>query len=731
MKAPPSLPLFVEIGCEEIPARFLSEGQKAFQDALDSALREARLLPAGGAGQGVKLQSYSTPRRLVAWVPEVLVMQMEQVEEVLGPSVKVALDAQGKPTIAAHSFAEKHGARIESLVRVSTPRGEYMALRKTTRGRAARELLPALLAAVITAISFPKSMYWVAKSGPRFVRPIRWMLALLGDGGKARVVPVEIAGVRAADVTYGHRALSKGPVRVTGFGDYTRKLRKAFVEFDPENRRQMIRTELEVLLEEWLRIVEDQGLEDWLVNSTEWPSAIRGGFHERFLELPREILVTVMRDHQKYFALEDREGRLQPFFIAVLNMDSDSRGLIRLGHERVLAARFTDAQFFWTADQKVPLKDRVGLLENVVYRTELGSYAEKVRRMKMVASSLCSFLREAQRLTQSETEHALRAVELSKCDLTTQMVQEFPELQGVVGGLYARAQGEPQEVSEAIYDHYLPQGLEDHCPRALIGAVVSLADKIDGVVAGFATGQEPTGSSDPFALRRQASGIIKVLLELQLPLSSKEMVMHAVNALNIMMQRPHSDIFAAVRDFLEERLRYYFETVRKLRYDSVRAVLGAGWDVPVDALRRAEALERVRGGENFEPLSVAAKRIKNILAKSATSEDWQPGEVDATVLEGGAERELYDAYVAVAEEAGTLGSSGDYQRALGAVASLRPAVDRFFDKVLVMAPDPALRQNRLRLLAKLDGLFSSIAHFAEMVPGPANVDASTSKSNSQ
>lgn len=434
-----------------------------------------------------------------------------------------------------------------------------------------------------------------------------------------------------------------------------------------------------------------------------------------------------MRDHQKYFAVEDGKGNLQPRFVTVLNLDGDRKGQIREGHERVLSARFADAEFFWNADQKVSLQDRRPLLDRVTYEAELGSYGEKVQRMKAVARELCAVLESQGKFSPSDSGHTLRAVELCKCDLTTQMVQEFPELQGIVGGLYAAAQGESSQASEAIYDHYLPQGAEDRCPRSMVGAIVSLADKLDGVVGGFAVGHEPTGSSDPFALRRQANGIIKVLVENSLPIPLRPMVEQALNTLTIEWRQPQTEVYTGVVEFLGDRLRYYLESVRGLRYDTVRAVMGAGWDVPGDAVRRAEALEAIRGGENFEALSVAAKRIKNILAKSATASDWQPGEVEAAILQEEPERELHAAYVAAAAEAGQLASAGEYRQALEVIAGLRPAVDRFFDKVLVMAEDPAVRQNRLRLLGKLDQLFSGIARFAEIEGGPAHVDASTSK----
>jgi glycyl-tRNA synthetase beta chain len=742
-----TLPLLVELGCEEIPARFLDDARDDFGRQMLSALGESRLLPASAE----PARWYSTPRRLTVWVPAVLAKQPDVVEELIGPPVKVGLDPAGKPTRAAESFAAKNAARVADLVQITTPKGQYLALKNIHRGQAAVDLLPRIIPGVVSSLNFPKSMYWVAKSGPRFVRPIRWILVLWGEGKQARTIPFEIAGVKAGNVTYGHRILGRGGMRVQGFADYLKKLQQAGVELDPGKRRTRIRAEIKALLEGLrLRPVEDNWLEAWIVNSTEWPTALLGGFDKRYLHLPREILVTVMRDHQKYFAVEDGKGNLQPRFVTVLNLDGDKQGQIREGHQRVLSARFADAEFFWNADQRITLQDRQELLRQVTYEAELGSYAEKVQRMKAVARELCavlegyagpcipddSLLPDNERAPKGAVpglvrfvpmvrERVLRAVELCKSDLTTQMVQEFPELQGVVGGLYASAQGESSQVSEAIYDHYLPQGAEDRCPRSIVGAIVSLADKLDSVVGGFAVGHEPTGSSDPFALRRQGNGIIKVMVENSLPLPLRLLVERSLNILTIEWRKPQLEVFRAVLEFLEDRLRHYLETVRRLRYDSVRAVLAAGWDVPVDALWRAEALERVRGSENFESLSLAAKRIKNILGKSATAEDWQPGEVDAGILEEGPERELYVAYGSAAAEAGQLTASGEYDKALAAIAGLRPAVDRFFDKVLVMTGDRGVRQNRLRLLGKLDQLFSGIARFAEIVGGPGDVDAST------
>ena len=640
--------------------------------------------------------------------------QPDKVEEVLGPPVKVAFDPAGKPTRAAQSFAEKQGVAIQDLTRVSTPKGEYLAARRTTHGRPAVHLLPGILPQAVLGMSFPKSMYWTGMSGPRFVRPIRWILARMGEGKQGKVIPFEIGGVKSGGATYGHRAYRRAPLRPTSFKEYIKLLRRAFVEIDKLSRVKTIQRESNASLERGLRRVEDPSLELWLADSVEWPSAIRGRFDERFLHLPREILITVMRDHQHYFAVEDRKGNLRPQFIAILNMQSDPRGLIRHGHERVLAARLADAEFFWDADQRLPLAERQGLLERVTYQAELGSYGAKVRRMKAIARHVTDKLLEGEAIDGTGAGHALRAAELAKTDLTTQMVQEFPELQGIVGGLYARAQGEAPQVAEAIYDHYLPASAEDACPRSLAGAVVSLADKLDSVAGGFAVGNQPTGSSDPFALRRQGNAVIKVLLELSLPLSLPRAVEAAIQALDIPWRVPQVEVFRGILDFFEERLRYYLESVRGFRYDTVRAVLAAGWDIPADAMRCVEALESLRGSANLEALCVAAKRIKNILSKSASAKDWEPGDIDPGLLKEAEERQLQADLRGTWEQVASLRKSGDYRVALEQISTLRPSVDRFFDKVLVMAEDRALRQNRLRLLGKLDELFSSIASFAEI-----------------
>jgi len=722
---PQALPFLLEIGCEEIPARFLRDAERGLGERVHAALEEARLLPEVESAGEPPLRTYSTPRRLVVHVPAVLARQPDKIQEILGPPVKVAVDAEGKFTRAAESFAQKNSARLEDLVSTTTPKGKYLALRQTTQGRAALAVLPEILPGAILGLSLPKSMYWLGKSDARFVRPIRWVLAMLGEGKRAETVHFEILGVQSGDLTFGHRVYSRGRIEVKGFSAYEAKLRKAFVELDPENRRRTIQTGSKALLEYSQVLVEDPELEEWIVNSTEWPSAILGKFDARFLHLPREILITVMRDHQKYFAVENREGNLEPYFVAILNVDSDGRGLIRQGHERVLQARFRDAEFFWDADQRVPLRDRQRQLEKVTYQAELGSYADKVRRMRAIAARLSGKLEAQGILEAGQGEPVLRAVELCKCDLTTQMVQEFAELQGVVGGLYAKAQGESESVATAIYDHYLPKGAEGKCPRTPLGALVSLADKLDAVVAGFAVGYGPTGSSDPYAIRRQANGIIKVLLEISASIQIDSEIAFELASLREKLTFESVEVAEAVRKFMRERLTFYLETVAGLRYDTVRAAMGSRQAVfePVQILARAKAIERIRSSEDFLSLSQSAKRIRNILNKSAQPSDYEGREFDPRRLEVGPERDLYAAYERVRNEAAEKRAAGDIHAALECVASLRSPVDLFFDKVLVMAEDPEVRRNRLQLLIALDRLFKEDADLSQIEKG--NVDAST------
>jgi len=490
--------------------------------------------------------------------------------------------------------------------------------------------------------------------------------------------------VKAGPESFGHRLLAPGRVPVTPT-DYEEQVRQRRVLVSAAERREVIQRGIDELLRgTGLRLRPDPELLDTLVYLTEWPRPILGAFDPEFLELPEEVLVTVMRHHQKYLSVEDVRGRLEPRFIAVMNVDEDRDGLIRQGNERVLRARFTDARFFWQFDQRKPLEARLEDLAHVTYQAKLGSYREKTDRIVALVRKL------------GGSPDAVRAATLCKCDLTAEMVKEFPELQGIMGGLYARAQGEPEDVWRAIYEHYRPVSMEASIPATLAGRLVSLADKLDALEGCFAQGLIPSGSRDPFALRRAAQGAVKILVEGKLALPLRKLLGQD----------------QALEEFFEDRLGHYFREVRGFAYDEVNAALAAGWDDLTDLESRLMALQQVRPTEGFEAVAASFKRIKNILRQA----DFKGvGEVDATILEAGAEAGLHAAAERVAGNVRRHRRARDYRAALERIASLRPQVDEFFDKVLVNAPDARIRHNRLTLLSNLLGEFSAIADFSEIV----------------
>jgi glycyl-tRNA synthetase beta chain len=543
---------------------------------------------------------------------------------------------------------------------------------------------------------------------------VRWILALLGG----RVVPFEFGGVKSGDRTAGHRSLGKSVIRVRNAKEYRDALRKNFVIVDPAERREKIERELGALAaKHGLRVHADPELLDRVTYLNEFPSALLGGFDPAFLALPQEILITVMRDHQKYFAAEKKSGGLAPHFLAIINSDRDRAGKMRQGHERVLRARFADAKFFWNSDQvKCRLADNLPKLDDVTYEASLGSYGLKVRRIRALISELqVSGATQAQ-CNEMQHETTYQAALLCKCDLVTDMVREFPELQGVVGGLYARAQGESQLVADAIYDQYRPAGLDDELPRNAAGCVLSIADRLDTLVACFAVGKIPSGSSDPFALRRAASGIVRILVERRLTHSMAGIVAETYAVFkshNAAVKLPNG-LCIQVSDFIEDRVRFYFQERRGYASDEVKAAMAAGADDLVDLADRLEALHRVRRTENFPPLAAAFKRIRNILEKSAAKERVAD-QINPVLFAAEEERALHAAVVATVLAVGELKWKRQYAEALAEIAALRPAVDRFFDKVLVMAEDPAVRANRLALLRNLLWEFSTIADFSEIV----------------
>jgi len=705
----------LEIGCEEIPARMIDAASQELRERVNALLNRERLTAKG------TITYLDTPRRLAVLVPDIPAAQADISEQITGPAVTVAFK-DGQPTPAAHAFAKKSGMHISQLDRISTPKGDYLSARITKKGRAAREIISELLPKEIAFLYWPKNMYW-RKPSERFVRPARWVVAMLDD----EVLLLEVFGIKAGNQSRGHRILADREVAIPHAGEpYVSALRDAKVLSRGE-REQQIRKGLDDATRAipGARWREDKNLLDTVVNLTEFPSAILGSFDPEFLALPEEVLVTVMRDHQKYFAVEDSNHELLPHFLAVLNTDSDPQGIIRHGHERVLRARFNDARFFWQTDQKHSLRERVTWLKQVTFQKDLGTYYEKTRRVQRVCSWLAESIRQSGIAIRPGVVH--KAACLAKADLTTELVKEFTELQGIVGGLYARVQDldrdmkedAQQSIATAIYDHYKPESMEDSVPRTIEGAVLSISDKADSIAGMFSLGLVPSGSKDPFALRRQANGIVKIIAEHKLPLNLAQLFEYAREAYRgSAAEKKFSaslDYADALRSFFRERLEFYLRDVLGFKYDVVNAVLAAGADDVVDALVRAEALTQVRPSEDFESISASFKRIKNILRQASENQKQVAASIDSNLLREPAERELAAAIPQISKKVESLRGERRYQQALLEISRLRPAVDTFFDKVMVMVEDEPLRANRLALLQTLLKEFSTIADFSAIV----------------
>lgn len=691
-----------EAGLEEIPARMIAPAQAELGRRVEDLLKRERLL-----GANYELHGYSTPRRMAVLVKGVAAAQADVEEQLTGPSWSIAFK-NGEATPAAHAFAKKAEVELGALTKIATPKGEYVAATAHRKGRPATEILAEQLPKELTALYWPKNMYWRAGKPERFVRPVKWLLALLDHA----IVPVEFAGVHAANLTYGHRILhGGGALTVEHAGDYLGVLEAASVTADVELRRHRIRKGLDAATRAvpGARWREDEALVDTVTHLTEWPTVLLGGFEAEYLKLPEEVLVTVMRDHQKYFAVEDAQGKLAPYFLAVLNTRPAGRAdeVIRHGNERVLRARFNDARFFWDFDQRIPLTDRVEMLKSVTFQKELGSYWDKTEANLRIADALADAVSE--RGVKIDKAGVSTAVRLAKTDLTAELVKEFTELQGIVGGRYAQAQGLSQSAADAIYWQYSPAGMDDPIPPTVEGQILGIADRFQTISAMFGIGLEPTGSKDPFGLRRAANGIVKILAESNLPLTLAD--------LSRALSEGREDVRSKLASFFRERVEFYLRDVKGFAYDVVNAVLAADFDDVRDAIARAEALTAVRGSDDFAAIAAAFKRMKNIVRQASEKSEGPSVPVSSTLLAETAERGLHEHATKLAPAVKQLSASREYRPALEQIATLRPQVDLFFDKVMVMVDDAGIRQNRLALIAMVLGSFSSIADFSEIVTG--------------
>jgi glycyl-tRNA synthetase beta chain len=758
--------LLLEIGCEELPASWLLPLSRQLGERLASRLEAFRLTP------GAPIETYATPRRLTAALARISERQTDLEEKISGPPVSAAFDKNGQPTPAALGFARKNGVDVADLLQDETPKGKYLAFMRRERGKATVDVLPDVLAATLRDLAFPKQMRWDAwlddgRGELLFGRPIRWILFLHGG----RVVPFTIRRsalaqssavqeVRAGAVTYGHRVLAGSgragrALKVRSVADYRAKLGEHFVLLDREERHARIVRELDVHARRLggrvnAAAVAQSNLLQEVVDLMEYPAVVAGTFTPDFLSLPEEVLTTTMIHHQHYFPVVDEAGKLLPAFLAVTNIQTDNSRAISVNSERVLTARLRDAQFFWDADQKTPLEAKLDRLSTLLFHKQLGSYRAKAARLE----ALAGWIAEVAFASPDDTAHARKAGLLAKADLTTDMVREFTELQGTMGGIYARREGQPEAVWKAIALQYLPLGVEPTQPpsreqlggAAIAWAAVSLADKIDSVVGMFAAGERPTGTRDPFGLRRQTQGLLRILVDLpeltglEQPVNLDEVADYAVMTLtgeapvpSYPPEEPRPVFGAEIRErrqefhaFACDRLRFLFER-RGFKYDELNAVLSpealAAASInghpraflPLDIRRRLEGLQAIRSSADFEALAVAFKRVKNIARERPAGEPLPSlDQLRAALGPEEAEQALWQQLGTLTPQIHTAVKHGDYRAAFLAASAFRPAVDRFFTDVFVMAEDAALRRARLALVATLRDLIIGLADISEI-----------------
>jgi len=715
----------VELGTEELPPLALRGLEHAFAEGMRSGLGKA------GLGHG-QVRSFATPRRLAVLVRQLQARQPDQSIRRRGPPVSAAFDSAGNPTRAALAFAENCGVRVQELHRLDEGKGTFLFYNGTRTGAAVTDLLPQIVQAALDSLPIPRRMHWGSGSA-EFVRPVHWLLMLYGKD----VVPATLLDTVAGSHTRGHRFHAPKPIRVTSPSAYERTLgERGYVLADFEARRERIRERVTAVASELGgRALLDPELLDEVAALVEWPVPLAGRFEERFLALPREVLISTLQDHQRCFPVESERGSLLPGFIAVSNIESRDPAKVREGNERVVRPRLADAAFFWEQDRKRPLASRSEALNTMTFQVKLGSLGDKTRRIRALSAPIA-------RAGGANVAAAERAAELCKCDLLTAMVGEFPELQGIMGTYYALADGEPAEVAVAIREHYLPRGAGDELPQTQEGVAVAIADKLDTLAGIFEINERPSGTKDPFGLRRAAIGILRILIEQRLDLDLRPLIELALRSVREDISRiraaaaahsaagaernepagPRDAAAAQIYDFIMERLRaYYLEratatgpgTATALSNEMIDAVMATRPGSPLDFDARLNALGAFLELPEATSLAAANKRIANILRKAG---EQPQSEVNVEYLREAAEVRLFDAMQSLRDTVSTAVARREYANALGRLAQLRPPVDAFFDQVMVMDQDPKLRANRLTMLAQLHGLFVGIADLSRL-PG--------------
>lgn len=683
--------LYLEIGSEEIPAGYILPALDAMSQQLCRFLDENRIRHGAPFTTG-------TPRRLALLIPDVEVHQEACTTEIIGPPKRAAYDAEGRPTKAAEGFAKGQGVGIEDIRIKETPKGEYLCIVKEEAGQPVAGLLERMLPDFVARIPFPKSMRWASLS-VTFARPIRWITALFGSD----VLSFQYGDVKSGNQSMGHRFMSPEMIAVTDFESHREQLKKHFVVLDREERKELIRRGIhEAAATVGGKILEDEELLDEVTQIVEYPQPLVGEFEEKYLALPPELLITVIKKHQRYFAVTDAKGDLLRYFVTVANTTPRDFKVVAAGNGRVVRARLDDARFYYVEDQKVRLEERAKQLEGVVFHSKLGTSGEKVERFSRIAGWL------ADRLAPEEKDAILRAALLCKADLVSGVVGEFPDLQGVMGRAYARLQGEPEAVALAISEHYLPVRAGGPIPETLPGALLSIADKMDTIVGCFSVGLIPTGAADPFALRRQTLGIIRIIQETPFCISLSELIDQALPLLASKTKETPESVKQAVLDFFRGRLSNLLASQDGFGADVVEAALAVGIDDLVDAKARTKALAALKTRPDFDSLAAAFKRVVNIIKVPETSP------VNPELLGSAAEQGLFSALRDTEGVVSGCLATSDYDGALDSMAQLKGFIDAFFDSVLVMDKEEIVRRNRLALLTRIHDLFSRVADFRKI-----------------
>jgi glycyl-tRNA synthetase beta chain len=685
--------LLFEIGTEEIPSDFLDEGIRQLGQLAESAFRDNLIHVQG------ELQTFGTPRRLVLIAKGVAQKQEDTVQEITGPPKSAAFDPEGNPTKAARGFAKKQGIPVDQLGTLQTPKGEYLYVKRHIPGRPAPDVLSEILPRIVSGMSWPKSMRW-GGIGFAFVRPIHWILALF----EGRVIPFEIAGISSGNKTRGHRFMAPRPLEIQNLQDYLRKMTESAVIINPEDRKHAVKAAVTKAAEVVSGTpMEDAELLSTVTNLVELPSAVCGTFDEAFLNLPDPVLITAMKKHQKYFAVYNGQGLLMPHFVAVNNTVARDESVVSRGHERVLRARLADADFFFKEDRKKTLLDKLEDLKGVVYQADLGTSYAKVQRFMRLGEYL------AEMILPNRVNDVRLAAELCKCDLVTEMVMEFPTLQGVMGEEYARLDGHPQEICLAIREHYLPDRAGGELPTSPIGAIVGMADRMDTITGCFAVGLEPTGAADPFALRRHALAIIRILEAFAWDLSLQDVLSRSIAILSEEVALQSDLVFEKVIDFFREIYKQLL-----LRSDHKSDLIEAAVSVAFDQISplrdRIQQLEKFSTeSEEFESLVLAFKRVNNILKKEKALRHVNPEQFREPC-----EKKLWEAYQEIKDDAQQKMDARNYYEALELMARLRKPVDDLFDGVEILTKeDPELKNNRVAMLQALSRLFLSLADFSK------------------